>query len=345
MQFRVFRAHPWPEVAASPPHKVHSKASLRRPRSLATRHLAESLIYRSFTALALERCLRRERLQHLEHCRVRRGYENMKRLVVLLAAVAALAAAAASAGASGGTTSARTDCAKLRAIMGSKAFSQAYATFGACVSRYAPVEQQVTASAEATCTAQQADANFAATHDGKTFAQFYGKGKTGKDAFARCVSTVAKANSRSEQQGRMNPARTCRALRTQLHATVFAKTYGKNANDRNAMGKCVSATAKTQAKNEASASATCKAEQSDAAFASTHSGQTFEQTYGTNGDRSNAFGMCVSKTAKAASTADSHAIFRAALACKAQQKSDPSTFKTKYKRFGRCVATLVAHSK
>lgn len=269
----------------------------------------------------------------------------MKRLVVLLAAVAGLATLVASAGASAGVTSARADCATLRAVMGDKAFSQAFASFGTCVSGYAPVEQQVTASAEATCTAQQADANFAATHDGKTFAQFYGKGKTGKDAYGKCVSTVAKANSRSEQRGRMNPARTCRALRTQLRATVFAKTYGKNANDRNAMGKCVSVTAKTQAKNEASASATCRAEQSDAAFATTHDGKTFDQTYGTNADLSDAFGMCVSNTAKTASTATAHSILRAALACKAQQKSDPSTFKATYKRFGRCVATLVAHSK
>jgi hypothetical protein len=257
--------------------------------------------------------------------------------------VAALAPVAASAAASPSATSARADCAKLRATMGTTAFAHAYATFGACVSRYAPVEQQVTVSATATCTAQQADPNFAATHDGKTFAQFYGTGKNGKDAFARCVSTVAQANRQAEQQGRLNPARTCRALRTQLTRSVFDQTYGKNANDRNAFGKCVSTTAKTQANNEVSASSTCKAEQSDPNFASTH-GQTFDQTYGTNADQSNAFGNCVSSTAKAASIANEHAIARAALACKASKKSDPAAFKAKYKTFGRCVATL-ANSK
>jgi hypothetical protein len=129
-----------------------------------------------------------------------------------------------------------------------------------------------------------------------------------------------------------------------MTASVFDKTYGKNANDRNAFGKCVSATARAQAHNEASASATCKAEQSDPNFASTHNGQTFEQTYGTNPDQSNAFGMCVSSTARAASTEHQHATVHAALACKAQQKSDPSAFKAKYKTFGRCVKTLVAKS-
>ena len=138
----------------------------------------------------------------------------------------------------------------------------------------------------------------------------------------------------------MRPARTCRGLRTQLTPPVFNQTYGKNANDRNAFGKCVSMTAKAQAHNEVSASSTCKAEQSDPNFASTHGGKTFDQTYGTNSDQSNAFGMCVSSTAKSASTAQHDAIVRAALACKASKKSDPTAFKAKYKTFGRCVATL-----
>src|SRR5919204_1769225 len=209
----------------------------------------------------------------------------MRRLILVFLAVAVLAPIAATAATAGSVTSARTDCAKVRAAMGATAFAQAYATFGACVSRYTPVEQQLTVSATATCTAQQADPNFAATHDGKTFAQFYGAGKNDKDAFARCVAIVAKANRTAEQQGRLNPARTCRALRTQLTRSVFDQTYGKNANDRNAFGKCVSMTAKAQAHNEVSASSTCKAEQSDPNFANTHNGQTFDQTYGTNSDQ------------------------------------------------------------
>jgi hypothetical protein len=151
---------------------------------------------------------------------------------------------------------------------------------------------------------------------------------------------VARTNRQVEQQGRLNPARTCRALRTRLTLSVFDQTYGKNANDRNAFGKCVSMTAKTQAHNEVSASSTCTAEQSDPNFASTHGDQTFDQTYGTNADQSNAFGKCVSSTAKAASIANKNAIVRAALACKASKKSDPAAFKAKYKTFRRCVATL-----
>ena len=74
----------------------------------------------------------------------------MRRLILVFLAAAVFAPLAAFAGTSPSATSARSDCAKLRALMGTTAFSHAYATFGACVSRYAPVEQQVTVSANAT---------------------------------------------------------------------------------------------------------------------------------------------------------------------------------------------------
>src|SRR5690349_3987659 len=262
----------------------------------------------------------------------------MRRLIPVLVAVAVLMPAAALAGTS--STSARSDCAKLRTAMGATAFAQAYATFGACVSRYAPIEQQVTSAATATCTAQQADPDFAAAHGGKTFDQYYGTGKKERNPFANCVAIVAKANRQAEQQGRMNPARTCRAIRTQLHTSLFDLSYGKNRNDGNAFGKCVSATAHLQAQTELSASGTCAAQQSDANFATAHGGQTFYQYYGSNADRSNAFGKCVSSIAQAASTAHTQAVVQAARTCKSDRKSDPTAFKAKYKRFSACVKAL-----
>ncbi len=260
----------------------------------------------------------------------------MKRLIVLLVAAAVLAPVAASAGATANTTSARLDCTKLRAAIGATAFGQAYSSFGACVSRYAPVEQQVTVSAQATCTAQQADPNFATTHGGKTFAQYYGSGKKERNAFGNCVSTVAKANSKSEQQGRVNPARTCRSERTQLGTSTFNATYGKNSNDRNAFGKCVSATAKAQVQDEVSASSSCKSSQ--------QTDPNFAQTYGTNADLTNAFGKCVSTTASAKSNAQEHAVVNAARTCKGAKKSDPSGFNAKYGSFGKCVSAQVSKS-
>jgi hypothetical protein len=261
----------------------------------------------------------------------------MKRLIFLLIVAAALAPVAALA-ATPSTTRAQADCTKLRTSMGATAFYKAYPTFGACVSAYAPVENQVQASAVVTCKAQQSDPNFAANHGGKTFKQFYGTGPAGANAFGNCVSAVANTNSHTEQSTRPNPARTCAALRTQLGAALFNKTYGTNANDQNAFGKCVAKTAKSQVNNEAAASASCKAQQADPNFAANHGGKTFAQFYGTNADGSNAFGRCVSSTANAANHAQGQAVVNAARSCQAEQKAGPAAFKTKYGTFGKCVA-------
>jgi hypothetical protein len=259
----------------------------------------------------------------------------MKRWLITALVAAALAPAAALAG-GGAATNASNDCSALKARMGATAFAQAYSTFGACASRFAQLEQQNDTSANATCTAQQNDSNFAMNHNGKTFAQFYGTGKNANNAFGKCVSSIAKTSSQVEQQGRMNPAQTCRATRSKLGTSVFAKTYGKNANDKNAFGKCVSTTAKAQSQNELSAAATCQAEQKAGEDA-------FEQKFGTNADLSDAFGKCVSTAAADKSTAQQQAIVNGAQTCAAQEKSmGESAFMTKYGTFGRCVSQQAA---
>ena len=182
----------------------------------------------------------------------------MKRLILAGLLTAVVAAGTALAGTSP-TTAASKDCTTLEAQMGAAAFTKAYATFGACVSVYAHLEQSNAVSANDACTAEQADTNFAASHSGKTFDQFYGTGKTGQNAFGNCVSRKNRASQQVEQQGRLNPSRTCVAARTRMGAATFALTYGKNANDKNAFGKCVSRTAHLQAANEQSAAATCRA--------------------------------------------------------------------------------------
>jgi hypothetical protein len=262
----------------------------------------------------------------------------MKGFTFVLIVAAALAPVAAFAGTSPSTTRAQQDCTKLRASMGQTAFDHAYPTFGACVSAYAPVENQVEASAQDTCTAQQSDLTFPATHNGKTFNQYYGTGQSGKNAFGNCVSSIAKANAQAEQSSRSNPARACAAIRAQLGKTLFNKTYGKSANDQNAFGKCVSATAKSQVQNEVSASSSCRSQQSDVTFAANHGGKTFAQYYGTNADGSNAFGQCVSSTANATSNAQVKALVNASRSCQSQQNANPAGFKTKYGTFGRCVS-------
>src|SRR5258708_5502463 len=104
----------------------------------------------------------------------------MKRFILILFVAAAVAPVAAFATSADATKSASTDCSALKAKMGTTAFAQAYSSFGACVSRYAQIEQQNQTSASTSCTALASDATFAANHGGKTFAQFYGTRKSGQ---------------------------------------------------------------------------------------------------------------------------------------------------------------------
>jgi hypothetical protein len=257
--------------------------------------------------------------------------------IITLLVAAVFVPAAAFAAAPGAATNANQDCAALKAKMGAVAFAQAYSSLGACVSHFAPVEQQNQTSANASCTALQADANFAANHSGKTFDQFYGTGKKDNNAFGRCVSTFANASSQAEQQGRTNPAQTCRALRTKMGSSAFNQLYGKNASDKNAFGKCVAQNAQAQTQNEQSSSASCRSEQSA-------NEQAFSQKYGTNDDRSNAFGKCVSASAADKSSTQQQATVTAAKACVAEENAGKSAFMTKYGTFGHCVS-LKATSK
>jgi hypothetical protein len=96
----------------------------------------------------------------------------------------------------------------------------------------------------------------------------------GKKAFGKCVSEKASASSQVVRQSQSNPARLCASVRSQ---------------PRNAFGKCVAAAAHAQVVAETSAARLCLTEQTLAGFA-TH--------WGTNANLSNAFGMCVSSTAK-----------------------------------------------
>jgi hypothetical protein len=113
---------------------------------------------------------------------------------------------------------------------------------------------------------------------------------------ARSASTATEACIAKRDGGAStdlkNAAKACKAERA-ADAAAFTKKYGTNKNGRNAYGKCVSAKARNATEQETehrvNAAKTCKklkADQKDA----------FEAAYGT---KSNAFGKCVSKTAKA----------------------------------------------
>ena len=124
--------------------------------------------------------------------------------------------------------------------------------------------------------------------------------------FGACVSTKAREAKAERQEARQNASQECRAERGDTAASrqAFAEKYGTNANKRNAFGKCVSQKAKAkQAEEDAedaadaekttNAAQECDAERGDTA----QTRNAFADKYGTNGNKRNAFGKCVSQKA------------------------------------------------
>ena len=122
--------------------------------------------------------------------------------------------------------------------------------------------------------------------------------------FAVPATAVAKPT----KTDRTNAAKECKAERAEDPA-AFRTKYGTNKNGNNAYGKCVSKKAKAnkaeadqqeaqQDQQRVNAAKQCKAERSDANFAAGHDGKSFSDFYGTNKNKKNAFGKCVSKKAQ-----------------------------------------------
>jgi hypothetical protein len=128
---------------------------------------------------------------------------------------------------------------------------------------------------------------------------------TGKPEKKHATSQAAEQPGQSGQSA----ANKCQAERTQLGEDAFKARYGTNGNKANAFGKCVSSKAKTEAddenENEANESKAneSKAEQNAAKKCKAERAQlgetAFKAKYGTNANKANAFGKCVSKLSKA----------------------------------------------
>jgi hypothetical protein len=101
------------------------------------------------------------------------------------------------------------------------------------------------------------------------------------------------------QSVEQNAAKACKAERGTSDASIaaFKAKYGTNANTANAFGKCVSGKVKkaeAAEKAEENAAKKCEAERgtTDASIAA------FKTKYGTNANKANVFGKCVSTLAK-----------------------------------------------
>ena len=144
-------------------------------------------------------------------------------------------------------------CQALKTALTEATFKLTYGTnadksnaFGKCVSAWTQAEHQNRHAAATACKAEQADAGFAAAHEGKTFAQFYGTGKQGANALNRCIQSKRVAESAADKAAVTNAARKCKAERKTMGDAPFKAKYGTTADKSNAFGKCVSKLAAAQ---------------------------------------------------------------------------------------------------
>lgn len=125
------------------------------------------------------------------------------------------------------------------------------------------------------------------------FQALYAPNGNGKNAKGKCVSRQAQVAETAAD----NAAKACKAERGTTEASIaaFEDEYGTNPNKKNAFGKCVSSkandTVETQQEATMNAAKKCKAERALNPAA-------FKTNYGTNKNKANAFGKCVSKLAK-----------------------------------------------
>ena len=166
-----------------------------------------------------------------------------------------------------------------------------------------PVAAQADAKTDKTNAAQECRAergSTAATRE--AFRVRYGTNANGRNAFGKCVSRRAKAEARQKAAAATNAAKQCKAERAQLGEAAFAAKYGSGKKGKNAYGQCVSQKAKANkdAADKADAKAIAKRTSAAKTCAAERKADpaAFKAKYGTNRNKANAFGKCVSSTAK-----------------------------------------------
>ena len=133
----------------------------------------------------------------------------------------------------------------------------------------------------------------------------YGTNASKSNAFGKCVSRRARDEAAERAAAKTNAAKECKAERAADPAAFSAKygTSGNGNGNGNAYGKCVSGKAKAKEAaadaRDAERIAARKSAAKECATERAADRAAFREKYGTNANKSNAFGKCVSATAKA----------------------------------------------
>jgi hypothetical protein len=170
----------------------------------------------------------------------------MKRFLPFIFVAAAVTASAALAAEGPPGKSPAQFCKSELAALGAANFKSLYSpggsganAMGKCVSKHAHAAKVNRTNAAKACKAEMAmpDAEFRAAHDGKSFAEFYGKNKNDRNAYGKCVSSKAKTANEQQEAATMKAAKACKTERA-ANRTAFVTKYGGKA--ASAFGKCVS---------------------------------------------------------------------------------------------------------
>ena len=176
----------------------------------------------------------------------------MKRFLLPLVILAVAGTASGAFGANGGGQgqSPAQLCKQELATLGAANFKALYSptgsnAMGKCVSKKAHAAAANRTNAAKACKAEQAtpEADFRAAHDGKSFAELYGKNDNDRNAYGKCVSAKASAATAQQEAALLKAAKACKAERAADRTAFVAKYGGKAAN---AYGKCVSSKSKTK---------------------------------------------------------------------------------------------------
>jgi hypothetical protein len=159
-----------------------------------------------------------------------------------------------------------------------------------------------------------------------------------------CASLLAAAvatagNATSDGHARKLAAKHC-ASEKKADRAAFRGLYGKHA-----MRNCIKGTSDEAKAELKSAARKCRAERDADAAA-------FREHWGTNDNRRNAFGKCVSSTARDQIREGVTEFKNAAKECKAERKDDPDAFREHWgtndngrNALGKCVSSKVSGDK
>lgn len=127
----------------------------------------------------------------------------------------------------------------------------------------------------------------------------------------------------------------CKEQRNSMGMADFRALYAPAGKPKAAMDACLATQVQATSTDAKNAAKACKAEREKDPAAFTN--------YGTNANKSNAFGKCVSMKVNEAVEAQQDATLNAAKKCKAERQANAQTFANAYgnkkNAFGKCVST------